>query len=422
MRWLVLSPYLPHRRIGHGGGTCVYQLCQTLTRHHETALLCFQRHGESGLDGELRSVGVDVHTVPLRSAQDRGLGRVALLADRTSAALRAWMRGRPLMVEKYQRSAMREALAALIAQWRPQVLQIEYGFMAPYGRWALERTHGQPDRPHILLNTHELVSLVRLRRLARLEGRPRVLEGTRLGMWSRYERDFRSAADEVLCVTEQDRVLLAALSGAPNLRTVPLGIDGLTLRSAEPTFSDPPRILFVGSFGHPPNRDAARLLVQRILPAIWDQRPHVHCDIIGRDPPAALSLAAERSNGRLQVHGYVEDLEPYFRAAWLFAAPLFSGGGIKIKILEALGRGAPVLSTPIGLEGIETAPQPAVASCEREEDFAPTVLRLLNDPDELRRMGESGREVVLRRYTWEAIVRTLGEMVNAPSTGHGTSS
>ena len=82
MRWLVVSPYLPHPKIGHGGGICVYQLCRALAVEHEVTLLCLRRHGEAGLETHLQRHGVRVETVDFLSEHDVGLRRVRLGLDR----------------------------------------------------------------------------------------------------------------------------------------------------------------------------------------------------------------------------------------------------------------------------------------------------------------------------------------------------
>ena len=137
MRWLVVSPYLPHPRMGHGGGTAVRQLCEELARHHDTTLLCFQRETESGLDAWLRTRGVDVHTIPWRSDQARGLARIGLIADRARVLLAQQRHDRPFMVEKYDRPELRRAIDRILDSSRFDTVQVEYSFLAPAASWAI---------------------------------------------------------------------------------------------------------------------------------------------------------------------------------------------------------------------------------------------------------------------------------------------
>ena len=408
MRWLVVSPYLPHPRIGHGGGTAVLQLCRALALEHETRLLCFRREREAGLEADLVADGVTVDTVGFRSDQAQGTERLGLIADRT----RHWLRARgddlPLMVAKYDRVDMHRRLRETIQRWRPDVVQVEYGFMAGYA--ATARATGGP---HVLLNTHELASLVRLRRTARAPGTgPRRAEAAELRRWAAHERAYVAHADTILCVTEQDRVVLEAMTGATNLVTVPLGTDVANLAPTEPERSPgPPRLLFVGSFGHPPNVEAVRVLCDTVLPAVRAREPDAVLEIVGADPPAWLR---ERGTDGLVVHGFVDDLDAVYARAAVVVAPLVSGGGIKIKILEAMGRGAAVVTTPIGAEGIDENGD-ALVVVRSIDDFAPHVLGLLEDPARRGELGRRARTWIEERFAWPAIVGRLTGLVQSSS-------
>ncbi len=415
MRWLVVSPYLPHPAIGHGGGTAVLQLCRALARVHDTRLLCFRREREVGLESSLVDAGVDVHTVDFRSEQATGPSRLALMADRALHALRATREGRPLMVAKYDRAVMHARLREQLAAWKPDVVQVEYGFMAPYARTALDARDGAA--PHVLLNTHELGSLVRLRRAAAATSRgQRTRRGRDLAEWARHESSYVHWADTVGCVTEGDRRVLEAMTAATNLVTLPLGTEVEAFAPLGPGHTThPPRLLFVGSFAHPPNAEGAERFLTEVLPRIRARHPEVVTEIIGANPPEALR---RRADGRVELPGFVDDLDAAFRRAQVFVAPLFSGGGIKIKVLEAMGRGAAIVTTPIGAEGID----PDGTACRVASDpatFADAVSDLLDDPGARSELGRRARALVEAHYSWPAIVRRLEERVQSSQARQG---
>lgn len=422
MRWLVVSPYLPHPRIGHGGGTAVLQLCRALARVHDTTLLCFRRENEDTLEDHLVGHGVRVETVPLRSEQATGVERTALLFDRTLCATRAMLRGRPMMAEKYDRAAMKRRLEELVDEIRPHAVQVEYSFLASAARhlrfrvdgprplWHNDAGPAEGERPHVLLNTHEIGTLPRLRRLARAAtpwSRWRL--GRELAIWAAHDRQMVDAADTVLCVTEQDRLLLRALSGSDAPVTVALGTDleGVPTQRAQ---SPEPSLLFVGSFAHPPNVEGALWFCDAVLPRIWARRPDLVLEVVGRDAPDALHRRAVASNGRIRLLGFVDDLDEVFARTTLFVAPLLGGGGIKIKVLEAMARGAVVITTPVGAEGIDEHGE-ACALAGTEEEFAATVLHLLDAPDEQSALATRARSWIEQRFSWDAIVRELTRIV-----------
>jgi glycosyltransferase involved in cell wall biosynthesis len=422
MRLLLVSPYLPHRAVGHGGGMATYGLAIALARHHQVTLLCFQRsHESASLAADLAGFGVRVETVSFRSGADRGPARLRLVLDRAACALRAVANGRPYLVERYTRATMGRRLLQLLQELRPHAVQVEYEFMAPYARlarqalrdrpqlWPDDREAGSPRPPTVSLNTHEVGVVPRLRRVVSARGAwDRLRRAGELSTWARYEADSARWADLVVCVTDQDRAVLQALSGAPDLVTLPLGVDASALAGVTGALAAPRRLLFVGSFDHAPNRDAALLLVNRIFPRVRQRCPDVVLEIAGRNPPAALRAAASAlPAGAVELLGFVPELDPLFERAWLFVAPLFAGGGIKIKILEAMGRGVPVLSTPVGFEGIDARPGQDAAVGHTPEDVAEQACALLESPGELRRMGAAGRRLVHERYSWDAIASRL---------------
>lgn len=404
MRWLVISPYLPHPEIGHGGGTAVMQVCEELARHHDTTLLCFQREDEAGREEWLTSRGVTVRTIPWRSDQARGLARIGLIADRAKVLLAQRRNDRPFMVEKYDRAELRRTIDRVLDSADFDAVQVEYSFMAPAAFHA--RQH--PSRPAVLLNTHEIASLPREREVARArDPLSRSKAKRELRRWLDHESTLPATADRVLCVTDQDRARLTThLGSGDRLVTVPLGYRTEGLAPAHGEQRDPPRLLFVGSFAHPPNLAGARILLEEILPLVNAVRPDIRLDVVGRGADAQLVEAAERHPGRVRLHGFVPDLDPLWARSSIFVAPLFSGGGIKIKVLEAMARGACVVSTPIGVEGIDDRGE-ATAVADTPESFAARVLDLVIDPERRAALGRAARERILAGYSWDSIVERL---------------
>jgi glycosyltransferase involved in cell wall biosynthesis len=380
--------------------------------------LCFRREGEEGLESELVESGVRVTTVPFLSDRSRGLDRFRLVLDRTGVQARAMRHGWPTMVEKYQRKEMHSTLRHILRQDRPEVFQVEYSFLAPYARAvrflfdsdsALWPT-ADGSRPRVLLNTHEVASIPRLRRASATgSALARWWHERDAALWRSYEARYVDWADTVLCVTESDRLHLSAQTGSSRLCTVPLGYDVDALPAVRPTTDSANRLLFVGSFRHRPNVDAVLSLATAILPRVWETRPDVVLDVVGADAPAQLLRAAEGSRGRIVMHGFVESLDARFDGAGLFVAPLFSGGGIKIKILEAMGRGTAVLTTPVGAEGIDDEGE-ACALAHSEEDFANQILELVQSPTRRVELGRRGRAWIEARFRWDGIVRELSRI------------
>ena len=406
MRVLIISPYLPHRRVGHGGGVSVRELARHLARRHETHLLALLRPGDAGRVDEVAELGVQVHTIPFSDRGASGARRLTLSAARARAWIRSRQSGYPYYVEKYHSPALSRAVVAVVDRMRPDVVQVEYHQLSLLCRdlraW---REQSGTAGPRLILNSHELGALPLWRRAEITRNAPlRALLASRARAWERLQTAATRWADVTLCVTDQDRALLES-GGGRRCVTVPLGIDTAAIRPVwDP--QDPPRLLFVGSFGHRPNRVAAKFLVDKVWPNIAQCHPFAHLVLAGRGSEVFLS-GLNRQPERVQALGFVEDLTPLFRECRLFVAPLAEGGGIKIKILEAMARGIPVLTTPIGAEGIVDSAEDALATAGADATFAEAMIRVLAAPEAARGRAERARRIIEQRFSWSAITEKL---------------
>jgi glycosyltransferase involved in cell wall biosynthesis len=408
VRILIVTPYLPHEHVGHGGGSAVRGMVAELARRHEVCLVSLVRPADAHRIGEVTALGVTVEAVPFIDRSATGLDRLRLVAGRLMAAARATAARYPFYVAKYASGSLDRAACRVAAAWRPDVIQIEYLQLAltlrALRRW---RDSAGDDRPRLVLDSHELGSLPRRRRAAGAALPHRAWLALDAAAWDRLARDASGWADTTLCVTEQDRQLYAR-AGGRRLATVPLGIDVRGLQPARDA-GWPRRVLFLGSFQHPPNRAAARLLCQDVWPAAAPRLPGWELVLAG--PGSADFLAGlDDVPAGVSATGFVADLDALFRSCSVFAAPLTEGGGIKIKILEALARGIPVVTTPIGAEGIVDRDQDLVAWAEGAGDFADVLVRTADDPGGAGDRALRARRFVEERFAWEAVVGRLEEI------------
>ncbi|MGD9547066.1 MAG: glycosyltransferase family 4 protein [Candidatus Krumholzibacteriia bacterium] len=412
MRLMVLTPYLPHRRVGHGGGTAVRDLVTWLARRHEVRLVSLVRPGERDLVSEVEALGASVAALPFSDAGARGLDRLQLAAGRAVSRVRSLASGYPHYVEKYWSASLSRRVLAAVAEFQPDAVQVEYLQLALFCRDLFrdrERT-GRPG-PRLILNSHELGSVPRERRAAAASsGFRRRLALAEAARWRGLQIDATTWADRTLCVTPEDHRLYAAMGGR-NLVTMPLGMD---CEAIVPEWDpgDPETFLFVGSFGHRPNTLAAAFLVDTVWPRVAAARPHARLVLAGRGSRSF--LAAHRPgcdwNARgIEAVGFVDDLAPLFRACRLFVAPLPEGGGIKIKILEAMARGVPVVTSPVGAEGIAHGDDLLVISpCDA--GFAEAVLAAAADPEGCRNRARAARLHIEREFSWESITDRLARL------------
>ena len=159
-------------------------------------------------------------------------------------------------------------------------------------------------------------------------------------------------------------------------------------------------VLFVGSFVHPPNTDAARRLVEAIFPRVRRRVGEATLHIVGENPPARLRRA---SGPGVRLTGRVPDVTPYLVQAAVVAIPLRLGGGMRVKTLEALAAGKAVVASPRALEGLDVTDGVEVIVSESDDAFADAIASLLVDAHRREALGRAARawaEQYLSRERW----------------------
>jgi glycosyltransferase involved in cell wall biosynthesis len=157
-------------------------------------------------------------------------------------------------------------------------------------------------------------------------------------------------------------------------------------------------VVFLGSFMHAPNSDAAVQLVTAIMPIVWERVPDARVVIIGQRPPSEVIALA---GPRVEVAGHVPDLEPYWSAARMSVAPLRFGAGVKGKILSSLAESVPVVTTTIGNEGIDLVDREHALIADEPAAIAAAVIELFEDDRFARSLAEAGRRFVAERFSVE---------------------
>ena len=160
-------------------------------------------------------------------------------------------------------------------------------------------------------------------------------------------------------------------------------------------------IISVGTMYWPPNIDGMLWFLNEIYPLIRQRNPDVEFDIIGARPPEAIS-AFNRLKTGVHVHGYVDDPTPYLENAGVMVVPLRAGSGMRVKILNALSQGIPIVTTHIGCEGIDVIHDQHLLIADTPAEFAAATSNLLENPHEANRLGAAGRDLIQNRYDYRA--------------------
>jgi glycosyltransferase involved in cell wall biosynthesis len=188
-------------------------------------------------------------------------------------------------------------------------------------------------------------------------------------------------------LTARDREVLAPLAGNTPLVEIPLAQD-VPEEALDPLGTSPPEILFVGSFIHAPNVDAALRLAERIFPLVRVRCPQATLYLVGDQPPPELRrLASER----VVVTGRVPTVEPYLDRAAVTVAPLRAGGGMRVKVMEALGAGKATVASPLAVAGLDLVDGREIVLADSDEDFAAAIVNLLEHPERREQLARAAR-------------------------------
>lgn len=313
----------------------------------------------------------------------------------------------PVAVERYTSSLMANQLQALLQQQKLDTLVCDFLFPAP----------NIPDLSRAVLFQHNVETVIWRRHL---EHATNPLKKAYFKLQARRMDAFEGAicrrAGHVVAVSEADRETMQHLFGTERISCVDTGVD-LAYFSAPTPVQDGDSfisadLVFTGSMDWLPNVDAVQFFAAEILPYIRKERPHCRVIIAGRRPTGAVKQLANRDPG-IVVTGTVPDIRPYLWGSTVSIVPLRIGGGTRLKIFEAMAARVPVVSTSIGAEGLPVKNGENVAIADSPELFARHCLDLLANSDLRRQRANQGWELVLSRFSWEAVSKEFEAVLQA---------
>ena len=400
-RILVLTPQRPHRA-RQGAAIRNWNLMAQLARRHDLDLLTFLGPDEPGEEsatgrggpGEPWQREVTVRA-PRRSWRRRA--GVLLLSGRADMADRLWS---PAFARHFRE---------MVRTGGYDIVQAEGIELARY----LLLLAGLPgeQRPLLVFDDHNAEYVLQRRAAAadlRRVGRwPAGLYS--LIQWWRLralERRTLRACDLTVCVSEADAEAVQALARERPIVVAPNGAD-TDYYAPEAAPARPPRfdLVFSGTFAYRPNIDAARWFTDAVWPRLRARRRELRLALVGRDPTPEVTRLVHREG--VAVTGSVADDRPYFAGATVYILPMRYGGGVRLKLLNALAMGCAVVTTSAGGEGVPLRDGEHLLVADGEEPFAAAIERLLDDPDLRARLGAAGRAFVREHYDWAGIVARL---------------
>ncbi len=420
MRVLFLTQVLPYP-LDAGPKVRNYYVLRHLAQQHEVTLVSFIRSDkEEQYRSHLESFCHAVHLVPIRRSRARDVLHLARsLGSRV-----------PFLIARDHVPAMEEKVRELIDANDFDVVHADQLAMAQYAARARGRT---------VLDDHNAMWML-VRRLYQQERSlpKKLVLALEWNKTKRYEGQILRRFDHTFCVSREDRAALLETVAPDNLALEYAGqgnpaetaagfrrlnsqvpvprfdVPGRDYRSAvtaspicidaqdiEPVTPNPAtqNTICIGGMFYPPNVDGVLWYAREILPLLKREVPETHFYAVGGRPDAAI-LAQAAKDPAMVVTGYVQDTTPFLKDSSVFVVPLRSGGGMRVKVLEAWARALPVVCTRIGCEGIDIIPGENILIADTPEEFARATAELLCNPALARRIGEAGRKWVESRYNW----------------------
>lgn len=382
MKILFVSLYLPQEKAYHAGGRYVFEMLRHLSRCHEIHLVTRLEEGEaSGLE-ELRPLCREIYPYTYCTKAKRSL------LDKLRLMLNY------LGFSRYADRLIRGGDYDLVqVEWVPAALLIRRG------------------RTPLVLDALDVMTKPAGREMLQSKGIGRLRAWVVYALIKAAEVRIARRFDAIFTMSECDRQYLLKLQPGLNVKTVPIpaGMD-ITEQSYP---HRPDSILFLASYKYRRlNVDAALWFNREVLPLVRRQIPCARFIIAGYGPPEELTALAER-DPLVEVPGFVDDMDRCYKEAAVFVAPILTGGGIIVKVLDALAAGTPVVTTTYGNEGINAVTGRDLLVADDPEAFAAAVVRLLTDREMATRLAANGRDFVREHYGLETVIDRLEKAYKA---------
>lgn len=316
----------------------------------------------------------------------------------------------PFNVKKYYQRDAATKIQALIRQHNIRLVHCDMLHVGIY----LPAFHNLSK----ILTEHNVESL-RLQRWQKVEKNPLVRLFLYLQWKKLYclERQLCSQFDTCIVVSEADKQELLKMGAGNNFEIIPNGVDCCYF-APEGDSVIPKTLIWTGGMDNPYNRDAVDYFLEHILPLVEQEIPDLRVSFVGKSPTPKL-LKKAKQDRHIQIEGYVDDVRPHLNRAAVFIAPLRSGSGTKIKILNALAMAKPVVTTSIGAEGIDVTNNYNILISDTPEAFAQQIIYLITHPEVAKIIGRNGRRLMLEKYDWQVIEEKMNRLYDSVGSGAG---
>lgn len=313
--------------------------------------------------------------------------------------LKSFFDARPYNVMRFWSQTFAEMLTDLVKKENFDVIQLEGSYLSLYIK--VLRAHSSAP---IVLRSHNVEHQIWARHAA-AEGN--FVKRSYLKMLApkiaRFELNHRDSYDGIAAITDQDADWYRKNDFSSIVRTVSAGVDLERFDSANPPAFQP-KICFLGSLEWKPNEQGLLWFLEHVWDSLHELHPESELHVAGKNPPSHLR---QMDIPGMTFHGMVPDAAEFLDRYHIFIVPLLSGGGMRIKILEAMANGKCVISTAVGAEGIPAVNEKEIYIENEAADWFARLTNLLTSGEESVQVAVQGKRFVEKNYTWEAKIDQL---------------
>ncbi|MBN8929048.1 MAG: hypothetical protein BGO51_09150 [Rhodospirillales bacterium 69-11] len=318
------------------------------------------------------------------------------------------------------RSAEGRACVARLVQDRPEVVVADFPHAdvlmppVPGDRPSTPPGPGDPpgaaarSGPARVMFTHNVEAEIFERHAARARVWWRFIWAEQHRKMRRFEQAALRRYDTVIAVSTRDASVLRTRYDLPHVAEIDTGVDLDFFAPAPPGSPPDPdggTLVFVATMSWAANVEGIHFLLDEVWPRLLQRRPRLRAVIIGRNPPASLSDKVRARGLAVELTGFVDDIRPHVARADVYVIPLWVGSGTRIKAFEAMAMGRPVVSTSLGIEGLDVTDGEHFLRADSAEAFADAILSLLDDPTRGARIASAARALMEERFSWARVAR-----------------
>lgn len=325
----------------------------------------------------------------------------ASVFKKTTDAILSWILSEPYLTRHYRSRPYRKRLDELLEATNYDVIHCDAISMTPNLKGL--------DKSRLILTQHNIEQVIWAGYVKRA-GNPlmHVYYRNQYRKVQRLERQLNDIYGHVVTVSGNDKRILSQFYPDDCITVVENGVDPVMYKNDKPLV-EKSGIVFTGSLDWIPNIDGLTWFACDVYPLLRATVAGLQIKVVGRRPSSRL-IDVLSTRTAVTVHADVPEIQPFLREARVMIVPLHIGGGSRLKILEAMASGLPVVATAKGAEGLDVEHGKNILIADEPEKFAGALIDVLNDDSLYRRLAEAGLELINARYSWENVARPLAKL------------